>query len=86
MWAELEEAQLIQRQLLPERDVMHPAFSICGTCLLCRTVAGDWYDYILLRDGRIAVVLAGLPVTAKSVERTAEATGNRGSRRQVHAP
>jgi sigma-B regulation protein RsbU (phosphoserine phosphatase) len=58
MRAELEEAQLIQRQLLPERDVMHPAFSICGTCLPCRTVAGDWYDYILLQDGRIAVIVA----------------------------
>jgi phosphoserine phosphatase RsbU/P len=27
-------------------------------CLPCRTVAGDWYDYILLPDGCIAVVVA----------------------------
>jgi phosphoserine phosphatase RsbU/P len=58
MRAEPEEAQLIQRQLLPERDITHPAFSICGTCLPCHTVAGDWYDYILLLDGRIAVIVA----------------------------
>jgi len=58
MQAELREAQQIQQQLLPSRDVTHPAFSIHGVCLPCRTVAGDWYDYILLPDGRIAVVVA----------------------------
>jgi len=58
MQAELAEAQSIQRQLLPERNVTHTAFSICGTCLPCRTVAGDWYDYMLLKDGRIAVIVA----------------------------
>jgi phosphoserine phosphatase RsbU/P len=58
MWAELEEAQLMQRQLLPERDITHATFAICGMCLPCRTVAGDWYDYILLPDGCIAVVVA----------------------------
>lgn len=29
-----------------------------GVCLPCREVGGDWYDYISLRDGRLAVVLA----------------------------
>ena len=58
MQAELAEAQSIQRRLLPERNLTHTAFSICGTCLPCRTVAGDWYDYILLKDGRIAVIVA----------------------------
>ena len=56
MQAELVEAQSIQWQLLPERNVTHAAFSICGTCLPCRIVAGDWYDYIHLKDGRIAVI------------------------------
>ena len=58
MRTELEEAQLMQRQLLPERDITHDAFSISGVCLPCRTVAGDWYDYVLLPNGRIAVVVA----------------------------
>ena len=58
MQAELVEAQSMQRQLLPERNVTHAAFSICGTCLPCRFAAGDWYDYILLKDGRIAVIVA----------------------------
>jgi phosphoserine phosphatase RsbU/P len=44
--------------LLPEHDITHTAFSIHGVCMPCRTVAGDWYDYILLQDGRIAVVVA----------------------------
>jgi sigma-B regulation protein RsbU (phosphoserine phosphatase) len=58
MRTELQEAQLMQRQLLPEHDLMHAAFSIHGVCLPCRTVAGDWYDYIPLQDGRIAVIVA----------------------------
>jgi sigma-B regulation protein RsbU (phosphoserine phosphatase) len=58
MQAELQEAQLIQRQLLPERDITDAAFLIRGVCLPCRTVAGDWYDYIHLQDGRIAVIVA----------------------------
>jgi phosphoserine phosphatase RsbU/P len=58
MRAELQEAQSIQRQLLPEHDITHSTFSLSGTCLPCRTVAGDWYDYIPLPDGQIAVVVA----------------------------
>ena len=58
MRAELEEAQFIQRQLLPEGDITPAAFSIGGACLPCRTVAGDWYDYIPIQDGRIAVIVA----------------------------
>lgn len=37
---------------------MRPTVSISGTCLPCRTVAGDWYDYILFEDGRIAAIVA----------------------------
>jgi len=58
MLAELEAARLMQRQLLPERDIAHTPFSIRGTCLPSRTISGDWYDYILLPDGCIAVVVA----------------------------
>jgi phosphoserine phosphatase RsbU/P len=58
MRAELEQAQSMQQQLLPARDVTHAAFAISGVCLPCRTVAGDWYDYIPLPDGRIAVIVA----------------------------
>ena len=56
--AELREAQLMQLQLLPERDITHSAFAIHGVCLPCRTVAGDWFDYIMLGDGLIAVIVA----------------------------
>lgn len=58
MQAELQEAQHIQQQLLPARDITDSAFSIHGVCLPCRTVAGDWYDYILLPGGCIAVIVA----------------------------
>jgi sigma-B regulation protein RsbU (phosphoserine phosphatase) len=29
-----------------------------GLCLPCQEVGGDWYDYLPLQDGRLAVVLA----------------------------
>ena len=58
MRADLQEAELMQGQLLPEHDIAHAAFSIHGVCLPCRNVAGDWYDYIPLQDGRIAVIVA----------------------------
>ncbi len=58
MRTELRVAELMQGQLLPQHDIRHAAFSIHGVCLPCRTVAGDWYDYIPLQDGRIAVIVA----------------------------
>lgn len=55
---ELEEAQAIQHALFPSRAPSLSAFSILGMCIPCRAVGGDWYDYISLRDGRVAVVVA----------------------------
>lgn len=55
---ELEEAQAIQRALFPEKTYLLPAFRLSGMCLPCRAVGGDWFDYIPLPDGRIAVVVA----------------------------
>lgn len=58
MAKELLEAQSIQRSLFPRTSPTIPGFIVDGTCLPCQEVGGDWYDYIPLQDGRLAVVLA----------------------------
>lgn len=58
MAKELEEAQAIQSGLFPLNAPEAPGFEITGVCRPCREVGGDWYDYIPLNDGRVAVVLA----------------------------
>lgn len=60
MRKELREAQRIQRELFPEHAPPIPPFAVSGLCLPCQEVGGDWYDYIPLRDGRLAVVLADI--------------------------
>lgn len=55
---ELEEAQAIQRALFPTQLPPVPGFALSGMCLPCRAVGGDWYDYIPLPDGKLAVVVA----------------------------
>ncbi len=56
--AELDEAHGIQHSLFPNASPVISRFEIMGTCLPCRAAGGDWYDYIPLPDGRLAVVLA----------------------------
>lgn len=58
MAKELEEACAIQTGLFPPKAPATTSFEITGVCLPCREVGGDWYDYIPLDDGRLAVVLA----------------------------
>jgi len=58
MARELEEAQRVQFSLFPGGAPSLPGFEITGLCLPCQEVGGDWYDYIPLRDGRLALALA----------------------------
>lgn len=55
---EMREAQTIQSNLLPGAGPEVSNFALAGVCLPCRTIGGDWFDYIPLPDGRMAVVLA----------------------------
>lgn len=55
---ELSEAQRIQQALFPGQPPAIPRFAIHGLCQPCQEVGGDWYDYIPLQDGRLAIVLA----------------------------
>jgi sigma-B regulation protein RsbU (phosphoserine phosphatase) len=58
MQEELHEANRIQLGLFPGESAVVAGFTMSGVCLPCREVGGDWYDYIPLHDGRLAVVLA----------------------------
>jgi sigma-B regulation protein RsbU (phosphoserine phosphatase) len=58
MLEELSEAQRIQQALFPGRPPAISRFAIHGVCQPCQEVGGDWYDYIPLQDGRLAIVLA----------------------------
>lgn len=58
MLRELKEAQTIQANLLPLRPPDISNFKLAGVSLPSRTVGGDWFDYIGLPDGRVAVILA----------------------------
>jgi len=58
MARELEEARAVQSGLFPGTAPEVRGFEITGVCRPCREVGGDWYDYIPLGDGRLAVVLA----------------------------
>jgi sigma-B regulation protein RsbU (phosphoserine phosphatase) len=58
MAKDLEEARAIQSGLFPRSALEAHGFEVTGVCIPCREVGGDWYDYISLGEGRLAVVLA----------------------------
>jgi sigma-B regulation protein RsbU (phosphoserine phosphatase) len=57
MISELNEARSVQLSLFPAWTPDIPGFEITGLCIPCREVGGDWFDYILLPDGRLGLVL-----------------------------
>ena len=58
MISELNEARSVQLSLFPDWTPDFPGFEITGLCIPCREVGGDWFDYIPLQDGKLALVLA----------------------------
>jgi len=57
---EQDEARRIQQNLLPRTAPSLPGFQLEAECVPAGAVGGDWYDYIPLADGRLALVLAVL--------------------------
>ena len=55
---EQEEARRIQQSLLPRTAPSPPGFQLEAECVPVGAVGGDWYDYIPLAGGRVAIVLA----------------------------
>jgi serine phosphatase RsbU (regulator of sigma subunit)/CRP-like cAMP-binding protein len=76
---ELQTARQVQRSLLPTRAPRIPGFQLAGLWRPAREVAGDFYDFIPLDNGRWGIVIAdvcdkGMPAalfmaTARSVVR-----------------
>jgi serine phosphatase RsbU (regulator of sigma subunit) len=66
MEADLSQASEIQRSLLPTDPPDYEGWELAGLNLPCRTVGGDYFDFIPYQDGRVAVVVGdvsgkGLP-------------------------
>ena len=64
---ELKTASVIQRRLLPPPPVAIPGYSFASANRPCRTVSGDYYDFVVRPDGRIYFTIAdvsGKGVTA----------------------
>jgi serine phosphatase RsbU (regulator of sigma subunit)/pSer/pThr/pTyr-binding forkhead associated (FHA) protein len=57
MAKELEQAAHIQMGLLPSKSPEVRGMDIAGGTLPCRTVGGDYYDYLPFPDGRIGVLI-----------------------------
>lgn len=55
---EQDEASRIQQSLLPRKAPSLPGFHLEAECIPAGAVGGDWYDYIPLANGRVAIVLA----------------------------
>jgi serine phosphatase RsbU (regulator of sigma subunit) len=66
MQAELSQAAEIQRKHLPGAPPQIPGLEIASQNTPCRTVGGDYYDFVRFADGRIGIIIAdvagkGLP-------------------------
>jgi len=55
---DLEQAADIQRGLFPQAPPVLPGLELSGRSLPCRSVGGDYFDYIPMADGRVLVVVA----------------------------
>ena len=57
MGQELDIARRIQQRLLPQSEPEVEGLDISGICLTYAEVGGDYYDYLPLGDGRLAIAL-----------------------------
>jgi serine phosphatase RsbU (regulator of sigma subunit) len=57
MASELEQAAEIQRQFLPASAPAVPGLELAGYNAACRTVGGDYYDFLAYPDGRVGLVI-----------------------------
>src|SRR5271170_414615 len=57
MAKDMQQAAVIQQRLLPEKSPDAPGLDIAGRTKACRTVGGDYYDYLAFPDGRIGILV-----------------------------
>lgn len=66
MELELNQASEIQRNLLPAEVPVIDGYELAGLNIPCRTIGGDYYDFLPYKDGRLGLVVGdvcgkGLP-------------------------
>jgi serine phosphatase RsbU (regulator of sigma subunit) len=57
MAKEMEQAAQIQQRLLPSVAPVVPGLDIAGKATACRTVGGDYFDFLKFPDGRVGVLV-----------------------------
>jgi phosphoserine phosphatase RsbU/P len=57
---ELTIAQEVQGRLLPQAPPPRATLDLRGVCIQARAVGGDYYDFLDLDDGRLAIILADI--------------------------
>lgn len=57
MAKELEQAAQIQKGLLPRSAPVVAGIELAGNTSACRTVGGDYYDFLAYPDGRVAMLV-----------------------------
>jgi serine phosphatase RsbU (regulator of sigma subunit) len=57
MTKDMQQAALIQARLLPSAAPALPGLDIAGKTTPCRTVGGDYYDYLQFPDGRVGMLV-----------------------------
>ncbi|MEO8216311.1 MAG: SpoIIE family protein phosphatase [Acidobacteriota bacterium] len=55
---ELKTAYIVQRRLLPDRPPVVEGYTFAGVNRPCRTVSGDYFDFVVRSDGRVYFVIA----------------------------
>jgi sigma-B regulation protein RsbU (phosphoserine phosphatase) len=57
MAKEMQQAALIQNSLLPSKAPVIEGLDIAGKTTACRTVGGDYYDFLKFPDGRVGLLV-----------------------------
>ncbi len=57
---EMEYAKQVQARLFPQKLPSLKTLEYAGACIQARQVGGDYYDFLELRPGRLALVLADI--------------------------
>jgi serine phosphatase RsbU (regulator of sigma subunit) len=57
---EMEIARQVQARLFPQKRPAMKTLEYTGACIQARKVGGDYYDFLELRPGRLALVLADI--------------------------
>jgi sigma-B regulation protein RsbU (phosphoserine phosphatase) len=55
---EMEIAREVQTRLFPQKLLAMKTLEFTGGCIPAREVGGDYYDFLVHREGRVALVLA----------------------------